>query len=694
MNGNETAAREHRPAPLLLVALVAPVALALFLLLWGAHRAQSALNTPPALQPAPSQAQETHADSPWPAQPAAPEDAHTGPEYGVVFMSSAEAPADEQQYANALSTEASWNRWPIYWPNVEVAEDTFDWSSQDAAVNGDMQHGLQLNAILLGTPGFYWTGDGAQPAAPTGPRPTNRVALYPQETAAPQGLYDHIFTDDSDVPGPGKNINPDNKWARFVYMAVNRYKPGGALAQAHGWPEGVGVTHWEMWNEPDLDSFWNGTVEQYARLLKVGYIAAKHADPDATILFGGLAFFEADSFYDTVLALYDADPLAAAHNHFHDVMVVHNYFYAWRSWLNVYTLEQTLAARGMPKPIWLNESGVPAWNDYPGPVWDPTSGLRATTAEQANFVIQSALYATFAGADVIFHFQLYDGCGNQPQGTDFPPHDGSLCDANGRLVDNPDYPCAGDANGLFSNPTDAACFTQHPNPESPRPNYTAFRVLTTYFRDVQPLWRLRPGGADPYTGPQEWIAFYRPSTGERVLGLWSRTGEEQTAVVPATHGSALLVGPNAATQMLTATNGTYTLTLPAATNQNAFWDPSLYAIGGRPWLLIEPDTQAPLVTLQAPPFGRAGLLPISWEGDDQFGSGAVAYTVTVSVDGGPATTWLAGTAATAGAYPVELGRTYTFTVTARDRAGNLSSPATASVPIIDPTPFYLPTINP
>lgn len=692
MDGNETAAREPRPAPLLLLALV--LFFLLCSLLWGARQAQGTVGTPSALQPDPAQADQTPIDMPWPTQPAAATEDGTGPEYGVVFMSSAEAPADEQQYANALSTGAAWNRWPIYWPNVERAEDVFDWTLPDPVVNADMHHGIQLNAILLGTPGFYWTGDGAQPAAPTGPRPTGRVALHPQETAAPQGLYDHIFDDESDVPGPDKQINPDNKWARFVYMAVNRYKPGGKFTQEHGWPEGVGVTHWEMWNEPDLNSFWNGTVEQYARLLKVGYIAAKHADPDAIILFGGLAFFEADNFYDTVLALYDADPLAAAHNYFHDVMVAHNYFYAWRSWLYTYTLDQMLAARGMDKPIWLNESGVSAWNDYPGPTWDSTSGLRATTAEQANFVIQSALYAAYAGADVIFHFQLYDGCGNQPQGTDFPPHDGELCDENGRLKDNPDFPCAGDANGLFSNPTDAACFTQHPNPESPRPNYHAFRTLTTHFRDVQPLWRLRPGGTDPTNGPQEWIAFYRPGTGERLLGLWARTGEEQTATVPASHDSALLIGPDGVTETITATNGAYTLSLPPATNRNAFWDPSFYAIGGRPWLLVEPDTLPPAVTIQAPPFAREGLLHLSWAGDDRLGSGVTAYTVTVSVDGGPVATWLSDTAATEGSYPVELGRTYTFSVTARDRAGNLGGPAVDSVPIIDAETTFLPVVEP
>jgi hypothetical protein len=238
-----------------------------------------------------------------------------------------------------------------------------------------------------------------------------------------------------------------------------------------------------------------------------------------------------------------------------------------------------MKAHGLDKLIWLNENGVPAWNDYPGPTWDPESALRATMEEQANFVIQSAFYATFAGADAIFHFQLYDGCGNQPQGSDFPPHEGELCN----VLDV----CAGDANGLFRNPTDAACFTQHPKPETARPNLAAFQVLTKYLVDVQPLWRLRPGSNDPNNGPQEWIAFDRPATHERIVGMWARFGSNQVAKLPALADHALLILPDGSQSFIFPNNGTYSVVLPAATNQNAPWDPTLYAIGGRPAIVIE-----------------------------------------------------------------------------------------------------------
>lgn len=506
------------------------------------------------------------------------------PALGIGFISSAEEVADAQQYANALWAGASWNRWPLYWSGVETAEGLFSWERVDAVVQGDIEHGLQSNVILMGTPCFYRVDRCARPQAAPVERPRGQLMLTAPEAARPDSLYEPVFSDGSDTPGPGKTINPGNVWARFVYAAVERYRPGGALATQLGWGAGVGVRAWEMWNEPDLAMFWDDSEADYARLLKVGYLAARHADPAAKILLGGLAYFEDDAFLERVLQVFDGDPLAAAHGYFHDIVAVHNYHYAWHSWWYVFRTEQTLATRGLQKEIWLNETGVPAWNDYPGPVWDPHSPWRATMTEQADYVLQNAFYATFAGADAIFHFQLYDGCGNQPAGTDFPPHSGELCTNDGKLVTNPAVPCAGDAFGLFRNPADAVCFRQHPQPETPRPAAHAFRLLAEEFQDVQPLWRMRPGGSTPTNGPQEWIAFYRPATGERIVGLWARFGDDQTALVPAVAASARILYSDGASEVRTPVNGVYAIALPGATNQNGT---PYYAIGGRTAILIE-----------------------------------------------------------------------------------------------------------
>ncbi len=509
-------------------------------------------------------------------------------QYGIVFISSAEGLADEQQYQNALSLDPAWNRWPLYWFYVETSPGVFNWTTQDAAIQGDIAHNLRTNAILLGTPAFYATE--APEVDLDDPLPRSPISLPTPQTATPVGLYDPIFDDGTDVPGLGKGINSNNVWARFVFTAVNRYKPGGVLAQANGWPAGQGITHWEMWNEPDLSWFWDGTLADYARLLKVGYLAARQADPNAQVLFGGLANnFNYLNYYADVLAVYSSDPIAVPYNYFHDILATHNYLYAWRSWFHIDRVRSAQQALGLAKPIWLNETGVPAWDDYPGPVWEPTSPLRASMSEQANFLVQSTFYATYAGAEAIFYFQLYDGCGNQPVGTDFPPHNGELCDENGRLIYDPQYPCAGDAYGLFRNPSDAVCFSQHPQPETPRPVATTYQFLATTFNGVEPYWWLRTGGSDPNNGTQEWIAFYRPATRQRIVGLWARHGNDETAVLPATAGSALLLHPDGTGQTIVPSDGHYTLLLPGATNQNAPWDPTLFPIGGSPLILVEYD---------------------------------------------------------------------------------------------------------
>ena len=537
------------------------------------------------------------------------------PEYGVVFISSAEdrvpgsgrtAESIVQQYQNGLSTGAAWNRWPLYWFNIEQSPGNLDWATQDATIMDDIAHGLRVNAILLGTPGFYTTGDVVRLSRPPRLRP-GQLSLDAAERATPVGLYNSIFADGTDIPGAGKIPNPDNKWANFVWLAVNRYKPGGILAQANGWPAGVGVTHWEMWNEPDLDIFWDAPLEDYARLLKVGYLVAKQADPNAQILFAGLANNYAKlNYYRDVLDIFADDPQAEDYGFFHDILATHSYFHAWKSWFHVYRAAGAMKAHSLDKPIWLNESGVPAWNDYPGPVWDPMSALRATSDEQAAYAIQSAFYAVFAGADNIFHFQLYDGCGNQPAGTDFPPHNGELCDDNGEYQGKP---CAGDANGIFRNPTDMSCFTQHPQPGSARPTLAAFQVLTTHLVDVEPYWRKRqgeanicpmqrPDGSIYLQPPQEWVAFYRESTGERIVGMWTLCGREETAIIDATSpdARATLVLADGTTRQIAAVDGHYTIDLLPATNRNPFPGQAinpLFPIGGPPVILIEKDQRTP-----------------------------------------------------------------------------------------------------
>src|SRR5262249_39083393 len=154
------------------------------------------------------------------------------------------------------------------------------------------------------------------------------------------------------------------------------------------------------------------------------------------------------------------------------------YSYAKRSGLVVQRVNENLAKYGLYRPVWLNESGVSVWDDYPGPTWaatDPTLRvLRATMQQQADFVVESTTYAWAEGAEVVFIHQLYDDCGNQSGGTTFAPNSGQ----------------SGDAYGLYRNERAEPCYNQNPLPGTPRPAAAAFYRLAQIF------------GILPFSNPQ------------------------------------------------------------------------------------------------------------------------------------------------------------------------------------------------
>ncbi len=597
--------------------------------------------------------------------------------YGVNFISSAEEPADDQRYANGKSTGATWNRFPFYWHYIEETENNFNYSRHDQLVIDDVRHGLIDNAILMGIPGFYFT-DGR---------------------AVPNSLYQPIFSDGTDVPGPGKSINQNNRWAKYVFTTVNRYRPGGVLAQQRGWTGLEGIRQWELWNEPDLPWFWDGSKNEYARLLKVGYFAVMQADPQAQIIFGSMANnFNDIHYYEDVLTILRDDPTpprAQDYGYFHHILATHSYYYPWQSWYHVFRAKNTMGKFGIPDHgVWLNETGMSAWDDYPGPIWDRGSWYRGTMTEQAGYTIQTAMYALYAGADAIFHFQLYDACGNQPQGNDFPPHNGNLCTGDGKLINNQNHFCSGDANGLFRNGRDAVCFRQHPNPETPRDNFKAYQTVTEYLQDIVPLKRYSVCTHNTPDDGQEWIGFYRPNTNQRIMGLWSCDNQARTAAIPAVDTGALLISADGSKRFIApAADGKYYINLPGATNQN-YPNPNndFWPVPGAPFMLIERDLEKPYAEIYAE--SKNNSVWVGWFGDDGMGAGIQNFDVKVSVDGGPQQNWLNRT--------TEVGKEWTgtyrssveFTIFARDYGGNTSPARSVLLGTKPPTNQPTPTPNP
>ena len=155
------------------------------------------------------------------------------------------------------------------------------------------------------------------------------------------------------------------------------------------------------------------------------------------VLFGAVAnsfepgFFE---YYDNVLDILDSDPQARGDRLFPPTFSPRTATFTRGRRISTST--------GRDKPCWRMASTTRSGSTrrcagverLSRPGVDGTSAFRATKEEQADYTIQSAFYAIMGGAEAIFHFQLMDGCGNQPAGTIFLRTMVRLCDANGNLI--------------------------------------------------------------------------------------------------------------------------------------------------------------------------------------------------------------------------------------------------------------------
>ena len=580
--------------------------------------------------------------------------------FGLCFVSAAEDLADEMRYEGALEAGAQWDRWPLYWHWVDDGgyvgfHDGVVPHDYDTLVIQEIEHGLTPIAILLGTPDQRATG--GSPGVPA-PRVQDKVfpvpgRVTPQQgevsTAAspPVGLFEPIFADGTDIPGPGKAINQANSWANFVSTTVQRYKPDGDLAQDQGWASDVGVRYWEIWNEPDLTQFWSGTVEEYYRLLEVAYQTIKSTDSEAAVILGALAFFEKPNWLSGLLVQTGSDPAKG----YFDVFSFHYYWsiYGMEHWL--WRTRNTLNANGLSHvPIWITESGVPVWDDFPAMAYGVPSDSpwRGTMEEQAAYLIQNAALAFYHGVELYYHFMLHDDCGNVP---------------------------GVDAFGLRQNFSPHPCNPPGTNPQGKRRlSYAAYQLAAEQFRDPIPLWREQKNG-------QDHIAFYRADDSSRVLALWATGGITVTATVSATGrmGQLYWIEPISSplgttsisrTLTLTPTGGVYTLTLPPATNRNSGipGDPNYY-IGGRPYILVETDTLTPTAQIEPLPPFASQVFTVRWGGSDD-GSGIASYDVFYNLDGGPLMAWITEILTTSSPFTGTVGSTYGFAARARDRAGN------------------------
>lgn len=361
--------------------------------------------------------------------------------------------------------------------------------------------GREVVGVLVGTPA--WATDG-QPG-----------------TGIPRGLYLPVN-------------DPKNLWAVFVQQAVSYFAARG-------------VNRWAVWRNPDIPSGtlgweWDGSIGDYYQLVKVAYLVAHSANPNAQVHLGGVGYDPGwfARFLDVVLN----DPTAPTNNFYFDVATLHLYYSPER----IYTLMQNhfyvMQQKGLPlKEVWINETNArPAVDPQ---VYALDKAFREhpniTLEQQAAFIVQT--YALGFAANRGARIAVY------------------------RLVDHPEED-GGEAFGLLR--ADG----------SERPAFRAYRLVVREFGGFVYARR-----ASEETHPL--VDYVRLTFEDKVTHIaWARTERNATLIIPARSEEALLIDLEDHRWLVKPQDGVYRVVVGGAECN----DPQEGClIGGAPWLLVEED---------------------------------------------------------------------------------------------------------
>ena len=231
----------------------------------------------------------------------------------------------------------------------------------------------------------------------------------------------------------GPRIEFAADYGAYVGALVERYD-GDGIDDAPGSPI---VDAWEIWNEPNLANFWRPQPQPtvYTAYLKAAYKAAKQADPNSTIVTGGLCchMLGDNAPIPYLKALY----AAGAKGHF-DAVGMHPYTYpAMPSRVDRNNVWQQMSVafpqQGQPdsirsimiangdgdKKIWQTEMGAPTGGDTNGDGvsrCDNGDGVttgnedRCVTKEQQKQMLTEAfsLWQTYDWAGPFFWYSFND----------------------------------------------------------------------------------------------------------------------------------------------------------------------------------------------------------------------------------------------------------------------------------------------
>lgn len=196
------------------------------------------------------------------------------------YTQSTDSTSSALKLAHSAGVQAVTVAVPWYAVAGAAAEQPEDWQPLDSLIGSARRNNLSVTVQVYGTPAWVHPEIGATTAENTWYPPRGPVEL--------------------------------SDWSNFIGDLVNRY--------------GTQISAYELWNEPNLTQFWlpSPSPTEYAELLQAGYTAAKDANPNVTVEFGGLSSSDSgylEAYYRAASSLSGA----AAQHYFFDRMNVHPY---------------------------------------------------------------------------------------------------------------------------------------------------------------------------------------------------------------------------------------------------------------------------------------------------------------------------------------------------------------------------------
>jgi hypothetical protein len=216
------------------------------------------------------------------------------------------------------------------WAQIEATRGTYDWGPVDRSVATNAKAGLSTLPFLFGTPNWAarmdgWSCDYA-----------DCISLAPSTDASRQAF------------------------AEFAAAAVRRYGPGGEFWRQQRDLHPEPIETWQLWNEPNLSSFYAPAVDPagYAALVQTAAPAIRAEDPNAQILLAGLTGTKTNakriSSARFLTELYEVPDIADAF----DGIAVHPYNRKVRGMLDQVRTARAIAdAHGDDAGLWVTELG-------------------------------------------------------------------------------------------------------------------------------------------------------------------------------------------------------------------------------------------------------------------------------------------------------------------------------------------------